>query len=618
MSASPDFKTALVESSIISDITDQETFGVLSGPALSTYTQFSAISASPSQIVWNVQVPSESIVINRELFAGSTVTYTVTTTPKIYAGGDVGKPQFQWGLKDALNPFPLQSLMTTIQAQINNVSTSTNLQDVLPALLRMNDNRKLSRYNSMTPSYPDSQWGEYKDAVASTGAIPANVNSNPLASYNNNGYDIDFQPRGSFNVKLFPMHYVNNVYVDNSWKVTQAVTAEYWVIGVQFTTVEPFVGLSPFLNTQPMNNGGLLGINNMSIVANIDSTCKRLMGSADYSVVGGAITPSLISSITLGFKAQTAPVGADQWNSYNAFENTRLFFNFQTLQPEQYARIKSKNICGYTDYPRYLTTFNQNTVIASGASSTLTSQNIQLNQVPSLIMIAVRVPMSTQTIYNTSSFLQIQNISINFNSQSGLLASAQPSDLYQISARNGCNQSYYEWVGAVSNDSTNGGVADVPTTGSLLVLNPALDFSMPSFLSGGSLGQFSFQFNITVKNQMSYNVTPEIVIITKNDGLFVTQQGTSVIYTGILDKQTVLRTKEAEPVLDFNHHQRLVGGKLSNMGLSAIGKLLKYHGKKHAKEHEEAGAMSAGAMSAGAMSAGAMSAGRHRLSKHLM
>jgi ribose-phosphate pyrophosphokinase len=32
--SSPDFKTALIESSIISDITDQETFGVLSGPAV--------------------------------------------------------------------------------------------------------------------------------------------------------------------------------------------------------------------------------------------------------------------------------------------------------------------------------------------------------------------------------------------------------------------------------------------------------------------------------------------------------------------------------------------------------------------------------------------------------
>jgi hypothetical protein len=65
--------------------------------------------------------------------------------------------------------------------------------------------------------------------------------------------------------------------------------------------------------------------------------------------------------------------------------------------------------------------------------------------------------------------------------------------LYQISVRNGSQQSYYEWGGAVSNNTdgaANGSVYNIATTGSLLVLNPALDFSLPSFLSGGSLGQF--------------------------------------------------------------------------------------------------------------------------------
>ena len=246
---------------------------------------------------------------------------------------------------------------------------------------------------------------------------------------------------------------------------------------------------------------------------------------------------------------------------------------------------------------------------------------------PSLILISVRQPMSSQNIANTSSFLQINSISINFNSQSGLLASATQQDLYQISVRNGSQQSFYEWTGAVSNNTTDniGNVTTIATTGSLLVVNPALDFSLPSFLSGGSLGQFSFQFNITVTNQFQQTITPEICIITKNDGIFVTQQGTSVIYTAILDKQTVLRTKEQDAVLDWNHHQRLVGGKLSNMGLSALSKIVKYHKKTrpyhhhdHHHDHETGGASSGGAMhlTAGASSGGVR--GRHRLARHLL
>jgi hypothetical protein len=607
MSSSPDFKTALIESSIISDITDQETFGVLAGPALSTYTQFQAISASSSQIVFNVQVPSESIVLNREVYMSSQVAFTLTSIP---AGIAAGQTFLNWGLTEALNAFPLQSLFSTIQAQINNVSTSTNLQDVLPMLLRMNDNRKLSRYNSMTPSYPDQAWGQYNQAVHTTNL--KNSNSNPLASYNNNGYDSDFQPRGSFPVKLYVEQYeADGTYVSNS--LVSATNGNKFIVGVVFTCTEPFIALSPFLNCNPMSNGGMLGVNNMSIVCNVNSSASRLMGTANTTLNGGVLVPSKINTISLGF----TPRGD---SAIPAFSATRLLFNFQTLQVEQMAKLSSKNICAYTDYPRYLTTFNNSNAIASGASSTLTSQNIQLNSVPSLILISVRLPMSSQGIANTSSFLQINNISINFNSQSGLLASATKQDLYQISVRNGSQQSFYEWGGAVSNNTegaANGSVSYIATTGSLLVLNPALDFSLPSFLSGGSLGQFSFQFNINVTNQFQQTISPEICIITKNDGIFVTQQGTSVIYTAILDKQTVLRTKEQDPVLDCNHHQRLVGGRLSSMGLSALSKIVKYHRKNRPLQQETGGMMSGGDTSGGMMSGGAHK-GRHRLARHLL
>jgi hypothetical protein len=140
MSQRPDFKTALIESTTIADITDEEVFGVISGPALSTYTQFQAISASNSQIVWNVQIPSESILLDRHLLMTSVVNFTLNLT-----NVPVGSNCINWGLTEALNAFPLQSLFTTIQATINNASTSTNLQDILPQIIRMNDNRKLAR-----------------------------------------------------------------------------------------------------------------------------------------------------------------------------------------------------------------------------------------------------------------------------------------------------------------------------------------------------------------------------------------------------------------------------------------------------------------------------------------
>jgi len=62
-----DFRTVLIEDSRIADITSTEVFGVQSSAAQSTYQQFQAVSTSNSSIVFNVQVPSENIVIDRHL-----------------------------------------------------------------------------------------------------------------------------------------------------------------------------------------------------------------------------------------------------------------------------------------------------------------------------------------------------------------------------------------------------------------------------------------------------------------------------------------------------------------------------------------------------------------------
>ena len=186
-----DFRTVLIEDSRIADITATEVFGVQSSASQSTYQQFQAVSASSSSISFNVQVPSENIVIDRHLLLRSILNFEININGQngsrpVLAGENV----FQYGLTEALQAFPLNSLFTTVQTTINNVSVSTNLQDVLPMLMRMSDNRVLSRYNSMTPSLPDCAWGQYSNAPG--------TNSNPLASYNNSSYDESFEPRGAF------------------------------------------------------------------------------------------------------------------------------------------------------------------------------------------------------------------------------------------------------------------------------------------------------------------------------------------------------------------------------------------------------------------------------------
>jgi len=526
-----DFRTVLIEDARIADITPTEVFGVQSSASQSTYQQFQAVSASNSSIVFNVQIPSENIVIDRHVLCASTVSLQITAT-----NVPIGAQVFQYGLTDALQAFPLNSLMTTVQATINNVSVSTNLQDVLPMLMVMSDRKVLSRYNSLTPSLRDAHWGEYKDAPA--------TNANPLASYNNSSYDEAFEPRGAFSLDFLQIdRYVAGVYTDHS--PISTATTNVFKIFLTVSLTEPFLALSPFVNCEPEMSAGLVGVNNMSMVLNIDSTCRRVLSTANNSVVGGNSLVGYISSVQLGWA--DAPDGFS--SKPIGFENTRLLFNFLSLQPEQYAKISTKNVVPYLDYPRYLTTFNSSQSVSVGGTQVLTSQSIQLNQVPDLILICARVPMSQQNQNYSSSFLAIRNISINFNNASGLLASATQQDLYNLSYRNGSSQSFYEFRGRADvNNNATGGVSRVPTTGSLLALNPVYDFSLPSYLSSSSLGQYQLQFNLTVENQFDFSIVPEICIVTINSGVFATQQGTSQIFTGILTKEQVLRTKEQNPV----------------------------------------------------------------------
>lgn len=581
-----DFRTVLIEDSRIADITDREVFGVQSGASQSTYQQFNAVSASNSSIVFNVQVPSENIVIDRHLLVQTELTFTLNLT-----NVPAGQQAFNYGITDCLQAFPLNSLFTTCQSTVNNVSVSSNLKDILPMISRMNDNRMLSRYNSLTPSYVDNQWGLYSSAVL--------TNSNPLASYNNNGYDEDFEPRGAYPLTSTVItHNIAGGGTDAS--VISTDTDDTWVIVLTVQITEPFLALSPFINCQPNQQAGLVGVNNMSFVLNIDSTCARLFSTAN-SYVNGAGTglSSFITSITLGSTAQQT-----------GFQNTKLLFNFLSLQPEQYAKISTKNVVPFLDYPRYLSVSNNTTQIAPAGSATLTSQSIQLNQIPDLILISVRYPMSQQNWAYTSSFLTINTVSVNFNNASGLLSTATQQDLYNMSFRNGSQQSFYEFNGVAGiNNSASGAQGLVPTTGSLLVLNPSIDFSLPSYLSASSLGQYQFQFNINVSNQFPYTITPEICIITMNSGIFATQQGTSQIFTGILTKDQVLRTKEQNPVpqLETSEYQRLVGGKLANHGMANILKMIRHHPK-----HLSGGVESGGVMSAGVMSAGVMSGGKRK------
>jgi len=589
----PLFHTALVTDSKIAQITDDLAFAVYQGASSNTFQQFTAVSNSNSNLTFNVQIPSESVVINREVLLNALMTITLTIGGT--AGGFVplGQQAFNYGQTDAFQAFPMSKSFSTTTATINNSNVSTNTQDILDVLLRMNSSRELLRYSGMTPSFPDSQYSQY-----SSGYL---TNNNPLASYNNSSYDIDQVPRGAFPLASGSQiyRYVNGVQIDNNPVAQIGNATEQWKVVLAIDVTEP-IFCSPFIFGEPdFNKSGLAGINTINLVMNIDGSLKRVFST----MAGLATNPSAYSvSITGG---NSTGLGTNASNT-TLFTSPQLLMNFLSTQPTQL--VPSRVVTPYIDYPRYISSGTSQQPLAIGASATLNSQNIQLNQLPDYFFIVVRPAMSSQTITNSASFLTINSISINLNNVSGILASATQEDLWKMSIANHSTQSWLEFSGLASQNANATGLGDVVgTTGSILVLSPALNLSLSNMLSNSSIGQFNFQFSVNVTNNLGIdlngttNPLPEILVVTANSGMFVTSMGSSSIFTGLLTKQLVLDAseKQSEDPIQSSMMSRLVGGKMGNMPTSAIKHLI---GKNGMRKVGGMSAYSGGADSGGRMS----------------
>lgn len=164
----------------------------------------------------------------------------------------------------------------------------------------------------------------------------------------------------------------------------------------------------------------------------------------------------------------------------------------------------------------------------------------------------------------------------------------------------------------ISNDM-DGTPELVPTIGSILVVDPAIDLSIATEYSNMSAGQFNMQFTINVYNQTAEAITPTMYMICVNSGVFMTERGTSRFDIGLLDKEQVLETKKQVAILDKDTYEdTVVGGSIENLGCIHKHMKLNFHKASAKEDHldnapgeyvpgHEAGAMSAGAMSCGSM-----------------
>lgn len=592
-------------------------FAVDKGALSLTNSPFNAIAATSSQMTFNIQVPSLNVFLDRQVEwrTGLDLRMKVNVggLPNVPFAGPA-TPVLVFGRDCALAPFPLQSLLSTTTATINDTTVTLNTSDVLYEVLRLID-RPHNRLAKTTPSMLD-KYQKYNDAV---GAI-----NNPLASYFDSN-DYDNVPNGAFfnivftdangvelvgtsgpaapapppyldGINATPIDYVNGVpIITNALPAGGNVIVDYGIF-VRFVATENLV-LSPFIfNDECGDKVGLFGVNNIQFVLNFQSA-DRILRSAP----AGSTNQRTLTNVA--------------YRTNSPWVSPRM--NVQFLTPSLDIALPPKSVVQYLEYPRFLTNYS-GVNIGSGQTVQLQSQTITLPQIPDVLVIYVKPsipPPNTQGDFH----LPITRISVNFDNFAGLLSSHSTEQLYQMSVDNGLYMDFNSWSGlgrvVNSNPQAPFGVQNannVPLVGGFLVLRMGKDITLQAGQAPSVVGNYTLQFNYDVFNQTDSAVNPTLFVMTVNSGFFETQQGSSRIIKGVLTEQEVISAPPA-PVGSRGDLERIVGGGFMSKLGTALSKAAGLLGSKDVRNVLKKGAEMSGIpmlQQAGRM-AGAVGLGMH-------
>ena len=582
-------------------VTDQVKYAVLKGAANNTVVPYNAISGTdptvtptinnfPPSLTWNIQVPSQEVILDRRAM----INYEVSIRfRKVAAGAAAGDQVWASSQKtggadnescDCLNAFPVSQCIQTIQATINNTTVANNVQDTLNSLLKFYDSRELSEYMGLAP-YLIDRMGIYNSAAAS------------LTSFQSDSVSVldeAFAPRATFPVRIV-------VNTGGGLNATNVCAVGNNDVVVRFNVWEPLF-VSPFVWANPkVNAQGIYGVQNISIVQNFGNY-DRMVKSLPYLAANGdALTSTSVQGVN--------------------FNYARLYLNYLTPQPSSV--MVPRNVVPYYETPRYYlseltlpiaaATFQNpgtdtisNTYTAVQAPQ-VRSNNLQLNQIPDKLIICMERVSAGGLSQNSTALPPangaITGISMNFNNQSGLLSTWTQKDLFHASRDAGSKQSWYEFIGQITAPvALQGGIdgttaipansrlttalaatlsagqgVNLPTSGSVVILQFGKDIELPDYYAPGSIGNFNLQLNVDFQHFMPVDCVYRLLVITVNSGVFVTEKGTSNPYTALLRKEDVLNASSMEPLgcCEFN---RMVGGGFFDT-LKSIGSTAWKYGK---------------------------------------
>lgn len=534
-------------------ISDQIKFAVDVGSQSANQQVFASQTFSQSQVSVNCLIPSLQVVVDRNVLIKTTFTLAITGSSN--AGGT---QLIQYPTNLVFGAFPFSQMVQTLTCQINNTSVNSNYETNLPLMLRQMDAHELAKYSDFAPTQLD-----YYQSPSTAGTLSSfnSIQTTP---------DYDVKSRGSFRIVSVSGDTLN------AGEKTVLVTIE---------TTEP-IFCSPFQFGDAVcdREAGLSGISSINFNFNIGA-----------NLVGRAVTWKYLQNA--GDALQNVVL--------QGFSKVEVLMTFLSAKPSQLLPL---TCCSpYYEMPSYKTIHS--TPVASGSAFTINSSIVAPNCIPDAVYLFVRNTAQTaiQNAQQAEFYYPINKVSVTWNTQSGLLASAQVQQLYLMSKHRGLKQDFLQFAGKACGTNALGiNLLDtVNTTGSILALGFNSDIPiMEQYYSSSSLGLWSFSCSVDcVNTTLVQSPALELVIVFFQSGLFQSTSGSSSQYVGLLSKEEVLRVSQ-EPYVTHTDAKRLVGA-----GDNFLANMMK--GSPAPMKALLKGALGGmGSMSAGSMSAGAVSAGR--------
>lgn len=400
---------------------------------------------------------------------------------KCYVQFDAVGGNFDIGTSDAPRQMPLASMMENLQVTINGESISTPIGDYIHALLCYHNEA----------SDRDRAYSE------SCGMPDAYQNLNdwtvygsarcPLKSYGENSIEAT---RGGF--------------------PSQVISPS----SVRYELEEPLF-ISPFLSGVNVQDEGFVNVNQFNI---------SIRWKTDLSV-------------GWSHSASGAPLTGINVSFYQAPELITTY-----ITPDYLEKIPESVSYPYHKSQEYIKPVGS---LAPGASIQVIGDSIKLNQVPRKMYLFARRSRSSSNYSTADSFAAISNINLNWNNQSGLLATSNQQELYNISKRNGCNLNYSQFK---------------QYRGAPFCCEFGIDVGLPDDEAPGCLGQYTFQVQATISNpSLADTIDYEFYTLIVLEGSMVISPNSARTSLGNLTPALVLSAKGSHE-LDYANYSDLQGG----------------------------------------------------------